>query len=324
MKPITILRGLFPALFLLGCSMSASAADYPERPIRMIAPFAPGGGSDVVARLVAEKMGPLLGQNVVVENRPGASSIIGTDLVAKASPDGYTILMTNSAITSNPSLYQTLPYDTRKDLIPVTYLADAPTLLAAHPSVPFNTVPELVAYAKQHPNEVTVGTPGAGQMSHLVAEMVSQASDTKLTMVHYKGTANSINDLVGGTIMMSFGTVPGFINFIESKKLKPVAVASRERISVLPNVPTIAETYPGFEMSVWFGVFVPAGTPDAIVDKLNTAMLQALKDPTIQARFPEEGLRPGNLSHEQFNALFRSDLDKWQTFIRERNIHLNK
>jgi len=319
----TLLRGLFPILFTLGCSVPVWAANYPERPIRMIAPFAPGGGSDVVARLVAEKMGPLLGQNVVVENRPGASGIIGTDQVAKAAADGYTILMTNSAITSNASLYKTLPYDTRKDLIPVTYLADAPTLLAAHPSAPFNNMPELVAYAKQHPNEVSVGTPGAGQMSHLVAEMVSQVSDTKLTMVHYKGTANSLNDLVGGTIMMSFGTVPGFINFITSKKLKPIAIASRERISALPDVPTIAETYPGFEMSVWFGVFVPAGTPDAIVKKLDEAMHQALKDPAIQARFPDEGLQPGNISHEQFQALFQSDLDKWQTFIRERNIHLN-
>lgn len=323
MKIKTLLRSLLPIVFTLGSATPALAADYPNRPIRMIAPFAPGGGSDVVARLVAEKLGPILGQNVIVENRPGASSIIGTDLVAKAEPDGYTILMTNSAITSNPSLYKTLPYDTRKDLIPVTYLASAPTLLAAHPSAPFNTVPELVAYAKQHPNAVSVGTPGAGQMSHLVAEMVSQASDTTLMMVHYKGTANSLNDLLGGTIMMSFGTVPGFINGIQSKKLKPIAVASRERISALPTVPTIAETYPGFEMSVWFGVFAPAGTPDAVIQKLDQSMRQALKDPAIQARFPDEGLQPGHLSHAQFNALFESDLGKWETFIRERNIHLN-
>ncbi|MBV7483464.1 tripartite tricarboxylate transporter substrate binding protein [Bordetella sp. BOR01] len=319
----TLYRGAVAALLVLAAGQPAWAADYPSRPIRMVAPFAPGGGSDVVARLVAEKMGPILGQTVVVENRPGASGIIGADLVAKADPDGYTILMANSALTSNPALYKKLPYDTERDLTPVIDLASSPTLLAAHPSAPFDTLPQLVEYAKKHPNTVSVGTPGAGQMSHLAAEMVSQASDTELMMIHYKGTANSLNDLVGGTIMMSFGTVPGFINFIKGGKLKPIAVASRERLAALPSVPTVAETYPGFEMNVWFGAFVPAGTPAPIIEKLHQAIAQVLTDPAIRARFADEGLEPGGMSRDKFDALFHADLARWHTFINERDIHLD-
>lgn len=315
---------VFAAACLLAAAQAAGAADYPTRPIRMIAPFAPGGGSDVVARLVAQKMSPIIGQSVVVENRPGASGIIGADHVAKAQPDGYTILMTNSALTSNPWLYKTLPYDTDKDLVPVIELASSPTLLAAHPSAPFNTVPELVAYARQHPRHVTVGTPGAGQMSHLAAEMVSQVSATELLMVHYKGTANSLSDLISGNIMMSFGTVPGFINQIKAGKLKPIAVASPQRLAALPDVPTVAETYPGFEMTVWFGVFVPAGTPAAVIEKLNSAMAQVLADPAVRARFADEGLEPGGGSPAQFDTLFHKDLARWGAFIKERNIHISQ
>jgi tripartite-type tricarboxylate transporter receptor subunit TctC len=317
----TILRVVAAACLAAACS-TAGAAGYPERPIRMIAPFAPGGGSDVVARLVAQKLTPIIGQSVIVENRPGASGIIGADHVAKAAPDGYTVLMTNSALTSNPWLYKSLPYDTEKDFVPVIELARAPTLLAAYPGAPFNTVPELVAYAKKHPGHVTVGTPGAGQMSHLAAEMLGQTSDTELQMVHYKGTANSLADLISGNIMMSFGTVPGFVNQIKAGKLKPIAVASTNRIAALPDVPTVAETYPNFEMTVWFGVFVPAGTPQAVVDKLNAGMKQVLADPLVRARFADEGLEPGGGSPSQFDALFHQDLAHWGKFIKARGIHV--
>jgi tripartite-type tricarboxylate transporter receptor subunit TctC len=312
---------------LAGCALMAAlpaaAQDYPRRPIRMIAPFAPGGGSDVVARVVAAKLGVLLGQSVVVENRPGASGIIGADVIAKAAPDGYTVLMTNSALTSNPWLYKKLPYNTEKDLIPVSYLASSPTVLAAHPSAPFNTLPELVAYAKANPRHVSVGTPGAGQMSHLAAELVSQVSGTELQMIHYKGTANSMSDLLGGNIMMSFGTVPGFINQIQAGKLKPIAVASPKRLAVMPNVPAVAETYPGFEMTVWFGTFVPAGTPRAIIEKLHKATAEVLADPTVRARFADEGLEPGGLSTQEFDTLFRADLARWKKFVQDRHIQID-
>jgi tripartite-type tricarboxylate transporter receptor subunit TctC len=303
---------------------AGAAAEYPDHPIRMIAPFAPGGGSDVVARLVAQKMSPIIGQSVIVENRPGASGIIGADHVAKAAPDGYTVLMMNSSLTSNPSLYKSLPYDTNKDLAPVIELAYSPTLLAAYPGAPFNTVAEMVAYAKKNPRHVSVGTPGAGQMSHLAAEMVSQVSGTELLMVHYKGTANSLADLIGGNIMLSFGTVPGFVNQIKAGKLKPIAVASAQRVAALPDVPTVAETYPGFEMNVWFGVFVPKGTPQPVIAKLQGAMDQVLADPAVRARFADEGLVAVGGSTVQFDKIFRADLERWNTFIKARNIHITE
>jgi tripartite-type tricarboxylate transporter receptor subunit TctC len=318
------IRSAIATMLLMGTSYANNVSeDYPTRPIRMVAPFAPGGGSDVVARLVAEKMGPLLGQSVIVENRPGASGMIGADIVAKASPDGYTILMTNSALTSNPALYSKISYDTERDLVPVIDLASSPTLLAAHPGAPFNTMEELAQYAKKHPNTVSVGTPGAGQMSHLAAEMVSQASGTELLMVHYKGTANSVNDLLGGTIMMSFGTVPGFIKYIKANQLKPIAIAGAQRLPALPDVPAVGETYPGFEMNVWFGTFVPQGTPKPVIDKLHTVMADVLKDPAIRARFADEGLIPGGMSQEKFDALFRTELTRWKQFVNDRNINLN-
>jgi tripartite-type tricarboxylate transporter receptor subunit TctC len=305
-------------------ALAAQAQPYPARSIRMITPFAPGGGSDVVARLVAEKLGPLLGQQVVVENRPGASGIIGGDVVAKAPPDGYTVLMMNSAITSNPWLYRKLPYDTERDFIPVIVLASAPTLLAANPSAPFNSVRELTDYARAHPATVSIGTPGAGQLSHLAGEMLEQASNTTMMMVHYKGTANSMSDLLGGQIMMSFGTVPGFVNQIRAGKLKAIAVASPRRLAALPQVPTVAETIPGFEVNVWFGLFLPAGTPPDVGQTLNRAINQVLADPVIRKRFGEEGLEPGGGSAAEFGALFRKDLAYWKGFIKERNIQIEK
>jgi tripartite-type tricarboxylate transporter receptor subunit TctC len=311
------------ALVIVGSGANA-AEQYPTRPIRMIVPFAPGGGSDVIARLVASKVGPILGQSVLVENRPGASGIIGADIAAKAAPDGYTILMANSALASNPFLYDKLPYDTAKDLIPVIDFGSSPTLLAAHPSAPFDTMPELVKYAKENPDRVTVGTSGAGQTAHLVAEMISQASDTQLMMVHYKGTAATMNDLLGGTIMMSVGTVPGFINYIKDNRLKPIAVASSERLPALPSVPTVAESISKYDMNaaIWFAAFVPAGTPAPIIDTLHKAVAEALKDPDIRARFAGEGLVPGGATREAFTKQFHEEMEQWKTFIAERNIKL--
>lgn len=308
---------------MAGMAGTAGAQEYPTRPIRMVTPFAPGGGSDAVARIMSERLGSALGSQVVVDNKPGASGIIGADAVAKASPDGYTILVTNSAITSNPWLYKKLPFDTAKDLIPVIELASSPTLLAAHPSVPFKTIPELVAYAKANPGRVSVGTPGAGQMSHLASEMLEATSGADLLPVHYKGTGNSMADLLGGTIMMSFGTVPGFINHVNTGRLRAVAVTSSHRLAALPNVPTVAETYPGFEMTVWFGLFVPKGTPAAIVDKLQQTSAKILNDPQVRKRFADEGLEVGGGSSKDFDTLFHKDLDRWKTFIQTRKIHID-
>ena len=309
--------------FISFAAAAAFAQDYPSRPIRMVTPFPPGGGSDVVARVVAQKLSLVLGVNVLVDNRPGASGIIGTDIVSKSAPDGYTILMANSAITSNPWLYKKLPFNTEKDLIAVSQLATSPTVLAANPKTPFNTVAEMVAYARKNPQAVSVGTPGAGQMSHLAAEMLSQASGVELQMIHYKGTALSMADLLGGTVMTSFGTVPGVINQIQAGTLKAIAVCSPQRLAILPDVPTVAETFPGFEMTVWFGTFFPAGTPKGVVEKIAKATRQVLSDPAVREKLKGEGMMPGDLSTAAFDSVFRADIKRWGQFISERGIRLD-
>ena len=215
----TILARIAVCAVAAMASAAAIAADYPTRTIKIVVPFAPGGGSDVITRLMAERMSSDLAVPVIVENKPGASSIIGTDAVAKAAPDGYTILMTNSAITSNPWLFK-LPFDTQK-LTPVTMIATAPQLLVAHPSAPFKSLKELIAYAKANPEQASIGTAGAGQLSHLAAELLQKSSGTRMTIVHYKGSGNSMADLIGGQINMSFGTAPGFIQHIKNGKVIP-------------------------------------------------------------------------------------------------------
>lgn len=249
---------------MLGAT-AVPAADYPTRSIRIVVPFAPGGGSDVITRLMAEKMTVDLGVPVIVDNKPGGSSIVGTDAVARAVPDGYTILMTNSAITSNPWLFK-LPFDTSA-LVPVTMIAAAPQLLVAHPSAPFKTLKELIGYAKANPGKANVGTAGAGQLSHLAAELLQKMSGTQMTVVHYKGSGNSQGDLLGGQINMSFGTAPGFIQHIKNDKVIPLAVSGSERIAALPDVPTVGELLPGYDLTNWFGIFAPPQTPKPIVDR---------------------------------------------------------
>jgi tripartite-type tricarboxylate transporter receptor subunit TctC len=321
MNPMDVLRCM--AMGTLLAASTAMAQQFPTRPIRLVVPFAPAGGSDVVARIVAQKMSVSLGQTVVIDNRPGASGNIGADAVAKSPPDGYTVLLANNAITSNPALFKKLPFDTARDLLPVSQISTSQHLLAAHPSAPFNTLPELVAYARQNPGKVTVATAGVGQMGHLVGEMLSQASGTELLMVHYKGTGASMTDLLGAQVMTSIVSVPGVINQVESGKLKAIAVTSPKRLARLPAVPAMSETYKGLELTTWFGTFVPAGTPRPVIEKLAIAAQRALADPEVRARLAAEGMEPGSITTAEFDHLFRADLIRWKRFIDERGIHLD-
>ena len=302
-------------------AVAAVAADYPARAIKIVVPFAPGGGSDVITRLMAEKMSADLAVPVIVENKPGASSIIGTDAVAKAAPDGYTILMTNSAITSNPWLFK-LPFDTLK-LTPVTMIATAPQLLVAHPSAPFKSLKELIAYAKANPEKASIGTAGAGQLSHLAAELLQKSSGTRMTIVHYKGSGNSMADLIGGQINMSFGTAPGFIQHIKNGKVIPIAVSSASRISALPDVPSVGELLPGYDLTNWFGIFAPPQTPKPVVDKLYQAVKNALAHPAISGRLAQEGFEAAGLTPEKFDKTFRDEIAYWQKFVKESNLKID-
>jgi tripartite-type tricarboxylate transporter receptor subunit TctC len=300
---------------------SAQAAEYPSRTIKMIIPFSPGGGSDTLGRVLAEKMGNELGTSVIVENKPGASSIIGTELVAKAAPDGYTILLTNGAIASNPTFFK-LPFDTQS-LSAITKVANAPQLLVANPGAPFKNLKELLAYAKANPGKVTIGTAGAGQISHLAAELLEKSSGTEMIMVHYKGSGGALADLLGGQINMSFGTAPGLMQFIRSGKVIPIAVSSAQRMPTLPNVPSISEVLPGYDISNWFGIFAPPQTPKPIVDRIYQAVQKALATPELSKKFGDEGFDIVAVPPDRFERSFKQEIIYWQKFAKDNNLKID-
>lgn len=312
------LRQLTLGILLLFTMLNLSAAEFPSKPIKIIVPFSPGGGSDVITRLLAEKMAGDLGVSVLVENKPGASSIIGTDAMAKSAPDGYTILMTNRAITVNPWLFK-LPYDTAK-ITPVTQLVSSPLLLVSSTKTPFKNLNELITYAKSNPGKVSVGNSGVGQLPHLAAVLFEKSSGIELTMVNYKGSGSSVTDLIGGQIDLSFGTVPSFMQQIKNKTLVPLGVSSTTRNAALPSVPSISEALPGYELLSWFGFFAPPNTPKPVVDKLYQAINKALASPELKARLNDEGLEVTGLDPDKFKKVFLSDLVFWQKFIKENNI----
>ena len=294
---------------------TAQAAEYPNRTIRMIIPFAPGGGSDALGRVLAERISSELGVAVIVDNKPGASSIIGTEAVYKAAPDGYTILLTNSAITSNPTFFK-LPFDTQ-NLVGITKVANAPQLLVAYPGVPFKNLKELLSYAKDNPGKVTIGTAGAGQISHLAAEMLAKSSGTEMTMVHYKGSGGALADLLGGQINMSFGTAPGLMQHIRNGKIIPIAVSSAQRMPSLPNVPSISEVLPGYDISNWFGIFAPPKTPKPIVDRIYQAITKALASPELSKKFGDEGFDIIATPPDKFEKSFKQEIIYWQKFAKQ-------
>jgi tripartite-type tricarboxylate transporter receptor subunit TctC len=300
---------------------SAQAAEYPSRTIKMIIPFAPGGGSDTLGRVLAEKMGSELGVSVIVENKPGASSIIGTELVAKAAPDGYTLLLTNGAIASNPTFFK-LPFDTQ-NLSAITKVANAPQLLVANPAAPFKNLKELFAYAKVNPGKVTIGTAGAGQISHLAAELLEKSSGTEMIMVHYKGSGGALTDLLGGQINMSFGTAPGLMQFIRNGKVNPIAVSSAQRMPTLPNVPSIAEVLPGYDISNWFGIFAPPQTPKPIIDRIYQSVQKALATPELSKKFSEEGFDIVAVPPDRFEKSFKQEIVYWQKFAKDNNLKID-
>jgi tripartite-type tricarboxylate transporter receptor subunit TctC len=300
---------------------TVQAAEYPRRTIRMVIPFAPGGGSDVLGRVLAEKMSGELGVSIIVENKPGASSIIGTEAVAKAAPDGYTILLTNSAIASNPTFFK-LPFDTQS-LVGIAKVANAPQLLVANPGAPFKNLKELLAYAKANPGKVTIGTAGAGQISHLAAELLEKSSSTEMTMVHYKGSGGALADLIGGQINMSFGTAPGLMQHIRNGKVIPIAVSGAQRMSALPNTPSISEVLPGYDINNWFGIFAPPQTPKPIVDRIYQAITKAIASPELSKKFGDEGFDIVATPPDRFEKSFKQEIIYWQKFAKDNNLKID-
>jgi tripartite-type tricarboxylate transporter receptor subunit TctC len=309
------------ALCLAGVCACVQAQSYPSRPVRLIAPYVAGGGTDFVARTVATKLSELWGSPVVVENRPGGGTNIGSELVARAAPDGYTLLVGGVPNTVNMSLYRKLPYDVVKDFAPVIHLDTAPNVLAVHPSLPVKSVKDLIALAKKNPGTLNFGSAGIGSSNHLSGELFKVMAAIDIVHVPYKGGAAAVTDLLAGQITMYFGTTPSTMPLVRAGRLRGLAVTTARRSSVAPELPTMAEAaLPGFEQSAWHGIFAPAGTPAAVVGRLNADLNALLKSADVTQRFASQGIEVTGGSTAEFAAFIKQDLAKYQKLVRSAGI----
>ncbi|MBF6988925.1 tripartite tricarboxylate transporter substrate binding protein [Cupriavidus sp. IK-TO18] len=307
-----------------GGAMGAASDAYPDKPIRIVVPYTPGGFNDTLARTVGEKLTKLWKQPVVVDNRPGGNTLIGNSMVAKAAPDGYTLLITPLPFAALPALYGTkLPYNATKDFSPVIWAASTQNVLVARNDLGLATVKDIVDFAKKNPGKLNYGSTGSGSSNHLSMELFEKMTGTKLTHVPYKGSGPAVLALLGGEIDVLFDNLPNVMNQIRAGKFKPVAVTGLQQSTLLPNVPTVAESgVPGYEVNVWFGIQAPAGTPKEVVQKLNQEIAKALADPEIMKRFREQGVEVVGSSPTKFATLVEAEIQKWGSVVRDANVRL--
>ena len=317
-----------PALLAaFAASLAAAAAfaqAYPGKPIRLIVPFAAGGGNDNVARLVGKRLADTLGQPVVIDNRPGAGGVLGADLAAKAAPDGYTLFLGGvGSHAVNPNLHERLPYDPIRDFAPVALLAQAPLVLVVHPSIPANTFADFVAYARARPGQLNYASNGNGSSSQLAAVMFDSMAGVDMVHVPYKGLSPALTDLLSGQVQVMFSSVVAILPHIKSGKLRGLAVTGSRRLPSMPDLPTIAESgLPGYDASSWYGILAPAGTPRDIVLKLNSELAKALEQPEVRDSLLAEGAEPVGGTPEQFAAHIRSEKERLGKLIRDAKIRL--
>jgi tripartite-type tricarboxylate transporter receptor subunit TctC len=301
----------------------ALAQEYPTRPIRLVAPFAPGGGTDISARILAEGLTQAYAQTVVVDNRPGAGSALGCDIVAKSAPDGYTLLLGNISMAFNAALYKKLPFDTMRDFIPISLVTDQPNILVAHPSLPAKSFKEFLDLARSQPGKLTYGSAGLGAGTHLAMEMLMMSQNIELVHVPYKGTGPALTALLGNQISAFFSTFASALPHVKAERLRAYAVTSAKRAPTLPEVPTVAEMgVPGYEYSTWYGLLAPARVPRAIVDKLNRTTTAVLNAPDYRQRLLAQGMDPVPSTAEHFAAYLKSEAEKWAKVVRAAKIPL--
>lgn len=302
----------------------AQTQPYPAKAVRFVVPFAPGGTNDIVARIVGAKLGEVWNQTVVVDNRGGAGGVIGTELGAKAAPDGYTLLMANVNLATNPSLVKKLPYDTLKDLSPVSLLATSPTVLVVTPSFPAKTVGELITYARNNPGKLSYSTSGAGTTTHIAMELLISMTQIKMTPVHYKGGGPAMIDLMAGRVSPGFATILSVIPHLKANRLRALAVSTKKRSPALPDVPTVAESgLPGYEFTGWWGMVVPAKTPQTVISKLNTALKGILTDSSVRSSLIQQGATPEYTTPAEFSAYIAAEISKWAMVIKQAGIQAN-
>jgi len=306
-------------LAAVAASCNAFAADaYPAKPIRWVIPYPPGGPVDVVARPVAQKLTEAWGQPIVLDARPGAGTIIGSEMVAKSAPDGYTLLLTSAGHAVVPSIYSKLPFDTAKDFTPLSQFVSGPFILAVHPSVPVKTVRELIAFAKPRAGQILYASAGTGSVNHLSGELFKTMARIDIVHVPYKGGAPATIDLVGGHVAMMFHSIVGVFPYVKTGRLRALAVTTPKRSVLVPDIPNMAEAgLPGFEVETWYGALGPAGLPRDIVDKLSREFDRILKLPEMSERFHSQGVEPTGGAPEQFGARIASDIAKWAKVAKE-------
>ncbi|OGA64928.1 MAG: hypothetical protein A3G81_19730 [Betaproteobacteria bacterium RIFCSPLOWO2_12_FULL_65_14] len=322
LRRCAILRGL-AVLALWSLNGIAAAQQYPNKPVRVVVPAPPGGLSDVVARALSQPLGERLGQPFIVENRPGASGIIGIDFVAKSAPDGYTLVVYPSILILMPMLLKNVPYDAVRDLTPVSLLGTVPLAFVIHPGVPAANLREFIALARASPGKYAFGASGLGSVGHLTAERIQREAGLNLLIVPYKGAAPAVIDLIGGRVSIMIDPVPNFIEHIKAGKLKPIAVSTRDRVSALSDVPTLAESgLAGFEDGSWYGLWGPARMPRDVVNALNREITGALKTPRVTERLVSQGLVPIGSRSEDFGAFINAEIGKYSRVIKDANIKI--
>ncbi len=311
---LCVLAGFFAASPVCG-------QGYPAKPIRMIVPFAPGGNTDIIARVFTPKMSENLGQQIVVENRGGAGSVIGTEIVARAAPDGYMLLVVSAAHTINPAMIKKLPYDSVRDFTPISLLADVPTAFVVHPSLPAKTVREFIALARARPGAINYSTAGSGTVGHLAAELLSSMAKIKLVHVPYKGSGPSMVDLVAGHVQMQLSSMPAAIQHVRTGRLRMIAQTGKQRSSAAPDTPTMVESgLPDFVVSSGFGMFAPAQTPRAIIERIHAALVKALNDPAVRENLSKQGAEVVASTPDEYDQFNRAEIAKWIKVVAQAGI----
>ena len=313
---MTVLSRLLAlALLCIVAAGPAHAADYPTRPVKWVVPYPPAGTTDVLARIVAQWLTEKLGQPFVIENKPGAGNNLGTESVVKATPDGYTMLLVNPANGINATLYKELSFNVIRDIAPVAGLVRTPNVMEVTPSFPAKTVAEFIAYCKANPGKINMASSGSGTSVHLSGELFKSLTGCQMLHVPYKGAGPALTDLMGGQVDVIFDNLPSSIGHIKSGKIRAIAVTSAERDPSLPDVPTVAETVPGYEATAWFGIGMPKGTPKEIIEKVNAEVNRALADPKMRARLAELGGKPIAGSPEDFGKVIAAETAKWEKVV---------
>jgi tripartite-type tricarboxylate transporter receptor subunit TctC len=322
------MRGFARALAIIVAALSlaavaAQAEDYPSKPVKWVVPYTPGGTTDILARIIAQHLSEHLGQQFIIDNRPGAGNNIGTEVVVNAPPDGYTLLLVNPANGINATLYKRLPFDFLRDIAPVAGIIRVPNVMEVTAGFPAKTVAEFIAYGKAHPGKINMASSGNGTSVHLSGELFMAMTGIKMTHVPYRGSAPAITDMIAGTVDVLFDNMPASIEFIRSGKMRALAVTTETRNPALPDVPTVGDTVPGYEASAWFGMGVPKGTPAGVVEKLNKSVNEALADPKVNTKLADLGGVPLAGTPQDFGKVMTSEVEKWSKVVKFAGISID-